>query len=65
MEIVSVKQVAAALRTSHDTVVRMIRAKQLEGHQLRDRSRWQINKQSVEAYAKQRGIPLTWPQQNQ
>lgn len=59
MDTLSTTQVAAMLRTSHDTVTRLIRIKKLKAERLTPNSPYRIDAQSVIDYASRNGITLS------
>ena len=59
-DMITVATVAAALQTSEDTVLRLIRMKKLNANRLHERARWRVIKQSVIEYAAQNNLPLIW-----
>lgn len=64
-DMITVATVAAALQTSEDTVLRLIRMGNIDANRLHKRGRWRVIKQSVIDYALENQLPLVWEPQQQ
>ena len=60
MEMLTTSEVATLLGVSDQTVRRMIAGGQLPGVRLTDDAWYRVEKESLIAYAQQRGIKLDW-----
>jgi len=65
MKFLTAYEAAELLQVSHDTVVNLVKAGELQAERLTPRGRYRINKQSLVDFAARRKLTLYEPQQDQ